>query len=48
MIFNLFKDLAILVQQQGEAIDNIELNIDDAHNYVVGAEQELIEAKDLH
>ena len=38
MIFNLFKDLAVLVQQQGEAIDNIELNIDDAHNYVVGAE----------
>ena len=48
LIFNLFKDLAVLVQQQGEAIDNIELTLNDAHNYVLGAEKELIEAVDLH
>jgi hypothetical protein len=29
-------------------LDNIELSIDDAHNYVVKAEVELIEAVDEH
>lgn len=30
----MFLDLAILVQQQGEMIDNIEMNIKDAKDYV--------------
>jgi len=29
-------------------IDNIELSINDAHNYVVDAEDQLIDAKELH
>lgn len=42
----LFLDLAILVQQQGEMIDNIEQNIAQAKNYVEAGEKDLVKAKE--
>ena len=41
-------DLALLVQQQGEMLDNIELNVNDAKNYVGKAEVNLKKAKEYH
>lgn len=42
----LFLDLAILVQQQGEMIDNIEQNIAQAKNDVQAGEKDLVKAKE--
>jgi t-SNARE complex subunit (syntaxin) len=42
----LFLDLAILVQQQGEVIDNIEKNIEEAKYSVAKAEVDLVKAKE--
>ena len=44
-VYRLFNDLAILVQQQGEMIDNIEVNIRTAKDYVEKGEKNLVEAK---
>ena len=44
-MYRLFNDLAILVQQQGEMIDNIEVNIRTAKDYVEKGEKNLVEAK---
>ena len=42
----MFVDMALLVHQQGEMIDNIEININDAHNYVEKGEKQLHKAKE--
>ena len=42
----LFLDLAILVQQQGEVIDNIQKNIEQAKYHVEKAEVDLVKAKE--
>lgn len=47
-VYQLFVDLALLVQQQGEMLDNIELNVNDAKNYVGKAEVNLKKAKEYH
>lgn len=41
----MFVDMALLVHQQGEMIDNIEININDAKNYVEKGEKQLDNAK---
>lgn len=41
----LFSDLAILVQMQGELIDNIEHNILEARDYVYQGENDIIQSK---
>lgn len=40
--------MAMLVHQQGEMLDNIELNINDAKNYVEKGEKQLQKAKSSH
>ena len=42
----LFLDLALLVDQQGEMIDNIEMNIKDARNFVEKGEKDIEKAKE--
>lgn len=44
----MFVDLALMVNQQGEMLDNIEISINDSKSYVEQGEKELIKAKDLH
>jgi len=44
-VHKLFLEMAILVQHQGEIIDNIELNIKTAKGHVINAEKNIIEAK---
>ena len=44
----MFVDLALLVNQQGEMLDNIEISLNDSKNYVETGEQELIKAQQLH
>lgn len=44
----MFVDMAMLVHQQGEMLDNIELNINDAKNYVEKGEKQLQKAKSSH
>ena len=44
----MFVDLAMLVHQQGEMLDNIELNLNDAKNYVEKGEKQLQKAKASH
>jgi len=43
-MFQLFKDLATLVDEQGENLDSIEANIDNAGNYVEKGNAELVRA----
>ena len=43
-LFQLFQELAVLIQAQGEMLDNIEANLNDAHDYVEKAEEQLEEA----
>lgn len=38
-------EMAVLVQHQGEIIDNIEVNVKQAKAHVIDAEKNLIEAK---
>ena len=42
----MFKDLALMVEQQGAMLNNIEKNINDAWEYVNEAERITSEAKD--
>ena len=44
-VHKLFLDLALLVQQQGEMVDNIELNIKQAKDYTLKAEVLLVDTK---
>lgn len=48
VVYQMFVDLALLVNQQGEMLDNIEISLNDSKNYVETGEQELIKAKELH
>ena len=41
----MFKDLALMVEQQGEMLNNIEKNVEDAKEYVAQAERELVETR---
>jgi syntaxin 12/13 len=41
----MFKDLAVMVHDQGEIIDNIENNIDNVQVTVVEANKEIVTAK---
>ena len=40
-LFELFQELAVLIQAQGEMLDNIEANLEDATDYVEKAEVHL-------
>lgn len=44
----LFKELAVLVEQQGVMIDNIESNVNQSKDYVERAEKHLKKAKEHH
>jgi len=48
MIHQMFIDMQMLVQAQGEMLDNIELNVQDAKDYVVKANKQLASAKKSH
>lgn len=48
IIHQLFIDMQMLVQAQGEMLDNIELNIQDAHDYTKKANVQLAKAKKSH
>jgi len=48
MIHQMFIDMQMLVQAQGEMLDNIELNVEGANNYVKKANTELAKAKRSH
>ena len=37
-LFELFQELAVLIQAQGEMLDNIEANLEDANDYMEKAE----------
>jgi t-SNARE complex subunit (syntaxin) len=41
----MFNDLALLVQEQSEMLENIELNMEDAKNYVDKGEEHIVQAK---
>lgn len=47
-VYQLFLDLATLISAQGEMLDSIEANIQDANNYVEKAEENLKSAKKWH
>jgi len=47
-IHQMFVDMAMMVQAQGEMLDNIELNVQEAHNYVKKANVQLAKAKKSH
>jgi len=44
----MFIDIALLVQAQGEMLDNIEINVQTAENYVKKANVQLKKAKKSH
>lgn len=44
----LFKELAVLVQEQGALIDNIELNVNQTKDYVEKAVSHLHKAREHH
>jgi len=44
-VHRLFMEMAVLVQHQGEIIDNIEINIKDAKAHCIKAEQDIITSK---
>lgn len=48
LVYQLFVDMALLVHQQGEMLDNIEVSINSAQSYVHKGEKKLIEAKKDH
>jgi syntaxin 1B/2/3 len=48
IIHQLFMDMQMLVQAQGEMLDNIELNIQEAHDYTKKANVQLAKAKKSH
>ena len=43
----MFKDLALMVEQQGEMLNNIERNVEQSRDYVEQAQVELKEAKEI-
>lgn len=47
-LFELFQELAVLIQAQGEMLDNIEANLEDANDYMEKAETQLQNAQQLH
>jgi syntaxin 1B/2/3 len=47
-IHQMFTDIQMLVQAQGEMLDNIQLNVEEAENYVKKANKELKKAKESH
>jgi len=47
-IHQMFTDIQMLVQAQGEMLDNIELNVQEAENYVKKANKQLKAAKESH
>lgn len=47
-LFELFQELSTLIQAQGEQLDNIESNMDDAIDYVEKAEVHLRNATEIH
>jgi len=47
-IHQMFIDMQMLVQAQGEILDNIELNIQEAHDYTKKANVQLAKAKKSH
>ena len=47
-LFELFQELATLIQAQGEMLDNIEANLEDANDYMEKAETQLEHAQQLH
>ncbi len=48
IIHQMFMDMAMMVQAQGEMLDNIELNIQEAVDYVKKANVQLAKAKKSH
>ena len=48
LVYQLFVDMAMLVHQQGEMLDNIELSLNSASSYVKKSEKKLKEAKEDH
>ena len=46
-LHEMFKDLALMVEQQGEMLNNIEKNVEQARDYVADAERECHQAVDL-
>eukprot|EP01017_Pseudomicrothorax_dubius_P006282 TRINITY_DN11765_c0_g1_i3.p1 TRINITY_DN11765_c0_g1~~TRINITY_DN11765_c0_g1_i3.p1 ORF type:complete len:157 (-),score=57.92 TRINITY_DN11765_c0_g1_i3:130-600(-) len=48
LVFKMFQDLALLVHEQGEALDCIEMNINQANYHVKEAEKHLRDAKQEH
>ena len=44
----MFQELATLIQAQGEMLDNIEANLNDANDYLEKAEVHLQKAKSWH
>ena len=47
-LFELFQELAVLIRAQGEMLDSIEANLDDANDYMEKAEQQLQNAQEMH
>lgn len=47
-VYQMFSDIALLVHNQGEQLDNIEENMNKAKDYVEKAEKNLIKAKEQH
>jgi t-SNARE complex subunit (syntaxin) len=47
-LFELFQELAQLVQMQGEMLDNIEQNLTEANDYMEKAETNLQTAQTIH
>ncbi|KAJ3626951.1 hypothetical protein Zmor_004106, partial [Zophobas morio] len=47
-LHQMFLDMALLVEQQGETLDHIEINVGEAEDYTEEAKAELIEAKNLN
>lgn len=45
-LHEMFKDLALTVEQQGEMLNNIEKNVENAKDYVADAERECQQAVD--
>ena len=46
-LFELFQELAVLVQAQGEILDNIEQNLIDTNDYLEKAENNLDNAQQI-
>ena len=45
-LHEMFKDLALMVEQQGEMLNNIEKNVEQAKDYVADAERQTQQAVD--